>query len=89
MIRLVKSNKLHFPLISETNKTYLSPILGKKDDFDLCYKLAEGWKYFKYVNVIQNISGRLYKKILTKQISKGLSKIKNKKANGLYAQEKY
>ena len=55
-----KLNKIIFPLFSPGNETYISPVLGSKNDFDTCYQLAKGWRYFKYLNVIQNISSTMW-----------------------------
>ena len=63
MLKINKLNKIVFPLFSSKNETYICPVLGSKNDFDNCYQLAKGWRYFKYLNVIQNISGQYFQSI--------------------------
>ena len=65
MLRLLKSDQLKYPLFSEINQTYVSPILGNRTEYENCYNLAHGWRYFKYLKVIQKISGKLFLKVMT------------------------
>ena len=65
MLKLLKSDKLEFPLTSEKNKTYVSPILEKNCCDKNFYKLAQGWRYFRYLNVIQKISDKLFIKVMS------------------------
>ena len=71
---MIKTKKLKFPLFSSENQTYLCPILGNKDDFDTCFRLAEGWRYFKYLKIIQNISGKYFQSLHTTKEFLELSK---------------
>ena len=65
MLKINKLNNLIFPLFSSKNETYICPVLGSKNDFDTCYQLANGWRYFKYLNVIQNICGKYFQSIIS------------------------
>lgn len=65
MLKLLKSDKLVFPLISEKNKTYVSPILENNSNYKNYYNLAHGWRYFKRLEVIQKISGKVFVKVMT------------------------
>ena len=65
MLKLLKSDKLEFPLTSEKNKTYVSPILERNCYDKNFYKLAQGWRYFRYLNVIQKISDKLFIKVMS------------------------
>ena len=61
---MIKIEKLRLPLFSSENQTYICPVLGNRDDFDTSFRLAKGWKYFKYLKVIQNVSGKYFKSLL-------------------------
>ena len=65
MFKIKKLNNLIFPLFSSKNETYICPLLGSKSDFDSCYQLAQGWRYFKYLKVIQNINGQYFQSIIS------------------------
>ena len=65
MLKINKLNNLIFPLFSSKNETYICPVLGSKNDFDTCYQLAKGWRYFKYLNVIQNICGKYFQSVIS------------------------
>ena len=55
-----KLDKIFFPLFSDDTKTYICPILGSKSEFNSCYQLAKGWKYFKYLKILQKRFGHYY-----------------------------
>ena len=79
MYKLIKANRLFFPLSSKKNKTYICPILGSKKDFNECLRVGNGWRYFENLKVIQIVSGNFYQSIFHYKEFLSLAKKSSKK----------
>jgi len=63
-MNVIATDDILLPLCSENLKTYVIPILGNKNKLKSPLKLAEGWRFFEDVVILQKNKNNIYKKIL-------------------------
>ena len=63
-MKVIATDSIIFPLSSENLKTYIIPILGNKKKLKSPIKLADGWRYFEDILILQKNKNKIYKKIL-------------------------
>ncbi len=63
-MKLINSDDIILPLSSEKVKTYLIPILQNKFFLDDYLQLADGWRYFEKLIVIQKFNNSFHKTII-------------------------
>ena len=63
-MKVLSIDDIILPLFSENLKTYVIPVLGNKKKLKSPLKLADGWRFFEDVIILQKNKNRIYKKIL-------------------------
>ena len=63
-MNVISTDDIILPLYSENLKTYVIPILGNKKNLVSPIKLADGWRFFENVIILQKIKNKIFKKIL-------------------------
>ena len=63
-MKVIATDDILLPLSSENLKTYVIPIIGNKNKLKSPLKLAEGWRFFEDVVILQKNKNNIYKKIL-------------------------
>ena len=63
-MKVIATDDIILPLSSEDLKTYVIPILGNEKILKSPIKLANGWRFFENVVILQKIKNKIYKKIL-------------------------
>ena len=63
-MKVIETDDIILPLFSKNLKTYVIPILGNKKNLKLPIQLAEGWRFFENVIILQKNKNNIYKKIL-------------------------
>ena len=63
-MKVIETDDIILPLFSEHLKTYVIPVLGNKKKLKSPLKLADGWRFFEDVVILQKNKNRIYKKIL-------------------------
>ena len=63
-MKVLEIDDIILPLSSEDLKTYVIPVLGNKKNFKSPIKLADGWRFFEDVVVLQKNKNKIYKRIL-------------------------
>ena len=63
-MKVISTDDIKLPLYSENFKTYVIPILGNKKNLEAPIKLADGWRFFEKVIILQKNKNKIYKKIL-------------------------
>ena len=63
-MKVIEIDDIILPLSSEDLKTYVIPVLGNKKNLKSPIKLADGWRFFENVVILQKSKKKIYKKIL-------------------------
>ena len=63
-MKVIEIDDIILPLSSEDLKTYVIPVLGDKKNLKSPIKLADGWRFFEDVVILQKNKNKIYKKIL-------------------------
>ena len=63
-MKVIETEDIILPLFSENLKTYVIPVLGNKEKLKSPVKLADGWRFFEDVVILQKNKSKIYKKIL-------------------------
>ena len=63
-MKVIATDDIILPLFSKNVKTYVIPILRNKDSLKSPIKLADGWRYFEDILILQKNKNIIYKKIL-------------------------
>ena len=63
-MKVIETDDIILPLFTENLKTYVIPVLGNKKKLKSPIKLADGWRFFEDVVVLQKNKNQIYKKIL-------------------------
>ena len=63
-MKVIATDDIILPLSSENLKTYLIPILGNKKNLKSPIKLADGWRFFENVIILQKNKNKIFKNIL-------------------------
>ena len=63
-MKVIEIDDIILPLSSEDLKTYVIPVLGNKKKLKSPIKLADGWRFFDDVVILQKKKNKIYKKIL-------------------------
>ena len=63
-MKVIETDDIILPLSSENLKTYVIPVLGNKKNLKSPIKLADGWRFFEDVVILQKNKNKIYKKIL-------------------------
>ncbi len=63
-MNVINTDDIITPLQSENIKTYVIPILNHSENLKSPIKLADGWRYFEYVTILQKRNNKIYKKII-------------------------
>ena len=63
-MKVIATDDIILPLSSEHLKTYVIPILGNLKKLKSPIKLANGWRYFEDVVILQKNKSKICKKIL-------------------------
>ena len=63
-MKVLEIDDIILPLSSEDLKTYVIPVLGNKKNLKSPIKLADGWRFFEDVVILQKNKNKIYKKIL-------------------------
>ena len=61
-MKVIETDDIILPLFSEDLKTYVIPILGNKKNLKSPIKLAEGWRFFEDVVILQKYKKKIIKK---------------------------
>ena len=81
-MKVTEIDDIILPLFSENLATYVIPVLGNKKKLKSPIKLADGWRFFEDVVILQKNKSKIYKKILNFnefiELSKSCQKSKNK-----------
>ena len=63
-MKVIDTDDIILPLFSENLKTYIVPVLGNKKNLKSPIKIADGWRFFEDVIILQKNESQIYKKIL-------------------------
>ena len=63
-MKVIETHNIILPLFSENLTTYVIPVLGNKKKLKSPIKLADGWRFFEDVLILQKNKSKIYKKIL-------------------------
>ena len=63
-MEVIATDDIILPLYSENLKTYVVPVLGNKKNLKSPIKIADGWRFFEDVIILQKNKRQIYKKIL-------------------------
>ena len=63
-MKVIATDDIILPLYSENLKTYVIPIVGNKNNLKSPIKIADGWRFFEDVVILQKNKSKIYKKIL-------------------------
>jgi dihydropteroate synthase len=81
-MKVIETDDIILPLFSENLTTYVIPVLGNKKKLKSPLKLADGWRFFEDVVILQKNKSKIYKKILNFnefiELSKSCQNSKNK-----------
>ena len=81
-MKVIETDNIILPLFSENLTTYVIPVLGNKKKLKSPIKLADGWRFFEDVLILQKNKSKIYKKILNFnefiELSKSCQNSKNK-----------
>ena len=67
-MNVISSDKLIYPLFSDEVDTFILPILNNKNLLRQPIKLAEGWRYFEDIVVLQKKKDKINEKNLSKYL---------------------
>ena len=81
-MKVIATDDIKLPLYSENLKTYVIPVIGNKNNLKSPTKIADGWRFFEDVIILQKHESQIYKKILNfskfLKLSNGCKKSKKK-----------
>ena len=63
-MKVIATDDIRLPLSSEHLETYVIPVLGNKKNLKSPIKLADGWRFFEDVIILQKNKNKIHKKIL-------------------------
>ena len=63
-MRVIDTDDIILPLSSDDLETYVVPVLGHKKNLKSPVKLADGWRFFEDVIILQKNKNKIFKKIL-------------------------
>ena len=63
-MKVIATDDIILPLYSENLTTYVIPVLGNKNNLKSPTKIADGWRFFEDVIILQKNKSQIYKKIL-------------------------
>ena len=63
-MKVIVTDDIILPISSENLKTYVIPVLGNKKNLKSPIKLADGWRFFENVIILQKNENKIYKNIL-------------------------
>ena len=58
-MKVIETDDIISPLFSENLKTYVIPVLGNKKKLKSPIKLADGWRYFEDVIILQKNKNKI------------------------------
>ncbi len=61
-MKVIETENIILPLFSENLKTYVIPVLGNKNNLKSPIKIADGWRFFEDVIILQKNKSQIYKK---------------------------
>ena len=63
-MKVIATDDIILPLYSENLTTYVIPVLGNKNNLKSPIKIADGWRFFEDIIILQKNKSQIYKKIL-------------------------
>ena len=63
-MKVIETDDIILPLFSENLKTYVIPVPGNKNKLKSPIKLADGWRFFEDVVILQKNKKKIYKTIM-------------------------
>ena len=63
-MKVIATDDIILPLSSENLKTYVIPVLKNKKNLKSPMRLADGWRFFEEVVILQKNKNKIFKKIL-------------------------